>query len=90
MGQTFQSYHELEQFVQKYQSINFIQLYIKTNSESIAAAEKRRTGNTKNKEEIKFTEYLFPVFTEAKNSKQVRQEKLRPNTLFLKNKGRCQ
>ena len=59
MGQTFQSYHELEQFVQKYQSINSIQLYIKTNTESIAAAEKRRTGNTKNKEEIKFYRIIF-------------------------------
>ena len=47
VGKTFQTYYELEKFVQNYQALNFIQLY-KRNSESIAAAETRRTPEHKN------------------------------------------
>ena len=80
-GKTFQSYHELEQFVQNYQSINFIQLY-KRSLESIAAAEKRRTGNTKIKEDLKFNRINFSCIHSGKKF-QTNSTGKRPNTRYL-------
>ena len=81
VGKTFQTYNELERFVQNYQALNFIQLY-KRNAQSIAAAEKRRTGSTKIKEDLKYNRINFSCIHGGKKF-QTNSTGKRPNTRYL-------